>query len=215
MRRSILALTAAFSAALLAMIGESASLGDPYATATGMVCLGLMWVPAILEARGYLQAPWPMVLGCGLALSLHTLGLVTGWYYTSFWWDKLTHLSSGIMIGTFFAIAFMAIDRYSRTVRIPPRWYPFFIMVSVLTMEAFWEIIEFALDGITGTMMQHSLADTVNDILTNAASGIMAGLGVVLYLRGGSVDTLLTGLRADRIIGWFRKRYGKAARLKG
>jgi hypothetical protein len=87
------------------------------------------------------------------------------------------------------------------------------IPIAILTLEGIWEIMEYIIDAFLGTGMQHSLTDTVNDIVTNLASGIVGGIGVFLYLRRRSVDEFVSSLEAERLERWFVRGFGRGSRL--
>jgi hypothetical protein len=71
-----------------------------YWIATAIFSMLLMTVPMILSVKNIIQLPWPMVVSIGLAFLLHNMGLVTHMYDNTFWWDKLTHLVSGVVIAS-------------------------------------------------------------------------------------------------------------------
>jgi hypothetical protein len=173
---------------------------------TGIISLILLWVPIILARKGIIELPWPIVLGIGLALFIHNLGLVTNWYGTTFWWDKMTHLTSGIVIASLVAIVLLLIPKHFLCNHIPLKWFPFLVFISILALEALWEIMEFSMDQILGTHMQFGLLDTVNDITSNAISGIIAGMGAFLYLRHNSIDAFLENLKVENTIEKIKSR---------
>ncbi len=214
MRASIVVITALFSALLVLMLGVSILVNDAYAITTELFCLLLLWIPLLLEIKNVIQFTWPIFLGIALALSLHSLGLVTNWYITIFWWDKLTHLISGVIIASFVATTMLIIDRVSDVVKVPIRWIPFICLISILTLEAFWEILEFSVDQGLGGNMQHGLQDTVNDILVNAFSGLVGGIIMAIYISRSSPGKYLSNLNADKIFKWLKKRYNNPERLR-
>ncbi len=214
MRASIVVITALFSALLVLMLGVSILNHDAYAITTELLCLLLLWIPLLLEVKNIIHFPWPIFLGIALALSLHSLGLVTNWYITIFWWDKLTHLISGVIIASFVATTMLIIDRVSDAVKVPIRWIPFICLISILTLEAFWEILEFSVDQGLGGNMQHGLQDTVNDILVNAFSGLVGGIIMAIYISRSSPGKYLSNLNADKIFKWLKKRYNNPERLR-
>jgi hypothetical protein len=209
MRKKTLLITLLFTILLLAMMSYSIMDGDVYGVVTAVACIALLWVPATLEQMDIITHPWPIVMSAGIALSLHCLGLVTDWYNTTFVWDKITHLFSGIVLGSLVAVQLMIMDRQIKTVAIPPAWFLFLITASILTLESVWEIIEFSFDQLIGTSMQHSLVDTVNDVITNTISGIVAGLGVIYGLRKYTADEFVETLHAEKLVRWFKGRFGR------
>jgi uncharacterized membrane protein YjdF len=126
-------------------------------------------------------------------------------YHTSFWWDKLTHLVSGIAVASLVATVIIIVLQNAARLRIPARWVPFFILIAVMAMEAFWEIFEFTLDHTVGGNMQYPPPDTVNDIIYNFVSGIIAGLGAAYYISNASLGTFVANLKVDRSVARIRK----------
>lgn len=207
--RRVAAITIFFEVILLAMLLYSISANESYWAFTALFSMLLMAVPYLLETKDVIHLPWPIVVSIGLAFLLHNLGLVTYWYDTSYWWDKITHLVSGVVIASLVAIEILLLDQRTESIYIPPEWYVFLVPIAILTLEAIWEILEFFVDLTLHTGMQHSLEDTVNDITTNLFSGLIGGLGVMIYLRRHSGDELIRNLRAEKLIQWFVVRFGE------
>ncbi len=184
------------------MFGYSLAQGDHYAYWTEAFCLVLLWVPPLLSRRGVIELPYAVLLAIGASLSLHSLGLVTDWYLTTFWWDKITHLTSGVAVGALATIALLLVMDAEPAVRVPSKWVPMFVFLTVLSLEAVWEVMEFTLDSTIGTQMQHGILDTVNDIVTNAFSGVVVGVGAAVWVSRADGARLRERLRADWICQW-------------
>jgi|GEM_PF-1115713 len=206
MRRPQFLITAFFSLIILGMLFISLSEGDSYAYSTELISLIILWIPPFLAWRQIIDLPWPAILFMGITLFLHSLGLVTLWYYSTFWWDKLTHFATGILVASLVAMGLLIILKYSKTIRIPNKWLAFFVFVAVLASEVFWEVFEFAMDSAVGTNMQHSLVDTINDILSNVVTGIIAGVGAAYFIRHDSLDSFIRGLNVERTVKRLRSR---------
>lgn len=213
MRRQTMAITVITEAILLALLVYGISHWRTYWISTVLLSQVLMLVPLVLEAKKMILLPWPIVLGASLSLLLHSLGLATEWYFTVFWWDKLTHMTSGVVLSTLVAIEVLLLDLRNESVKIPYIWYLLIVPIAILTLEGIWELLEYTIDVVLGTGMQHGLTDTVNDIATNLISGIVSGIGVVYYLRRRPVDEFVASLEAERLEQWFLRRLGKGSRL--
>lgn len=189
------------------MLVLSVADGYRYAYSTQLISLLLLTVPAWLVRRDVVVLPWPILAGIGLSLGLHSLGLVTDWYHTTGWWDALTHFVSGITVASLAAVVLIVVIVSSKKIKVPTGWIPFLIFIAVLTMEGFWEILEFAVDVGVGTAMQHGLSDTMEDIVANVLSGMVAGLGFALYISKASLGELVEGMRVERLVAWTRRRF--------
>ncbi|KQM12218.1 hypothetical protein AOA80_03515 [Methanomassiliicoccales archaeon RumEn M1] len=207
MRTIGMSIIAASAVALAIMMVLSILSGDSYSYSTQLFSILLLAIPAWCLKHNVMVLPWPILLGIGLSLFLHSLGLVTGWYHTTNWWDSITHFVSGITVASLAAIVLIMVIVHSETTRVPVSWTPFLILVSVLAMEGVWEILEFAMDSIVGTGMQHGLEDTMKDIVANTVSGIVAGLGFAYYVSKGSLRELVDGLRVEGLVEWSRRTF--------
>lgn len=181
--------------------------GDSYSYSTQLFSILLLAIPAWCLKHDVMVLPWPILLGIGLSLFLHSLGLVTDLYNTTNWWDSITHFVSGITVASLAAIVLIIVIVFSEKTRVPVTWVPFLIFVSVLAMEGVWEILEFSLDHIIGTGMQHGLEDTMKDIVANSVSGIVAGLGFAYYISRASLRQLVGDLKVEGLVEWSRRTF--------
>jgi hypothetical protein len=173
--------------------------GDSYNYWTVALGIVVMCVPIIFEVLGLSVLPWPVLLSVSTALLLHSGGRAAYLYETFPWWDNLTHLVSGVVVALLVTMAMLIVIERSTNIRIPARWVPFFIFVSVIAFEGMWEMIEFSIDQATGTMMQHSIEDTISDITTCMISGIVAGLGSAFYIHMASIKGPISGFDTGRL----------------
>ena len=202
-----MSIIAASAIALVVLLVLSILSGDRYSYSTQLFSILLLAIPAWCLKQNVMVLPWPILLGIGLSLFLHSLGLVTNMYNTTNWWDSITHFISGITVASLAAIALIMVMMFSEKTKVPTSWIPFLILVSVLAMEGVWEILEFTLDQIIGTAMQHGLEDTMKDIVANTVSGIVAGLGFAFYISRASLHQLVDGLRVEGIVEWSRRTF--------
>lgn len=207
MRNIRMSIIVASAIALAAMLVLSILSGDSYSYSTQLFSILLLAIPAWCLRRDVMVLPWPILTGIGLALFLHSMGLVTNLYNTTNWWDSITHFVSGITVASLAAIALIMVIVFSEKTRVPVTWVPFLIFVSVLSMEGVWEILEFSLDHVIGTGMQHGLEDTMKDIVANSLSGIVAGLGFAYYMSRASLHQLVDGLKVEGLVEWARRTF--------
>lgn len=204
MRNIGLAISGCFEAVFLVMLVICLLDKGGYEYWSVFFCMLLMTVPALLRHFQGVNLPWPVVLVAGTALFLHAWGLTSG-YYGLHWWDKLTHLTSGIAVASLVALVLLVMVHHTDTIRIPPRWFPFLLLVSVLAFEGSWEMLEYSVDIFRGTDMQHGIEDTVNDILTNAVSGIVAGIGAAYFIGRSSIHQIVEGMNVGNAVESLKK----------
>ena len=199
----------ASAAALAVMLVLGAMSGDSYVYSTLLFSILLLAIPAWCLKANMVVLPWPIYAGIGLSLGLHGLGLVTYLYNTTNWWDSITHFVSGVTVASLAAVVLLVVIVHSEETRVPMTWIPFLIFVSVLAMEGVWEILEFIVDMLMGTGMQHGLEDTMKDIVANTASGIIAGLGFAYYISRSraSLRDMVDALKVDRLVAWSQRTF--------
>ncbi len=123
-----------------------------------------------------------------LAVFLHAIGSFRLYDHT-FWWHNVTHTVTATLVG---AIGFLTIriwEHRSASVTVPSSLMPFLVVVFVVTVGVAWEIGEFAYDTaleIIGfealAVAQHSLADTITDLVFNALGAIVVAVWGLKYL---------------------------------
>ncbi len=111
-----------------------------------------------------------------VALFLHVIGGVMGFYDDVIWWDHLTHFVSGALISILGFTILLTITRLSNTLHIPNFLIPVVILLFILATGVVWEIFEFFADQLLGTHMQYGLKDTVFDMIYNIFGAGFASL---------------------------------------
>ena len=204
-RSGVLAIVA--TAILLGMLLSGQHTSDAYVSGTIIVCIALAWVSPLLSTRKIITLPASIEAMIVLSLCLHCLGLITDWYNTTFWWDKVTHLASGITVGALVAVALMIVGmEENKAVYIPRRWVPFFVAIGVVALGVFWEMMEFGLDTTVGTHMQHGLEDTVNDLISDGVAGVLVGIASTFCLRRSSIRECVESFDVSKILArWDQK----------
>jgi len=193
----------AVTCVLVPMMGVGVSDGYSYVYWTVLLAIGVIWVPVIIDRRGWGRLPWPVAASAGAALILHCVGLAFA-LYTEFWWDKMTHFASGLVVASIVLLALLSMMHYS-SISIPAVWVPVMITIAVVAAEGGWEMLEYAIDTLfSGVKMQHGLQDTANDVLMNVVSGVAAGLAAIWYLRRVPVKDLVEGMKVEGTVAKLR-----------
>ncbi|MDQ1372052.1 MAG: hypothetical protein QG582_967 [Candidatus Thermoplasmatota archaeon] len=175
----------------------------------GVLTDNLTWVPAaaaslaVSEVPSILRRDLRIVLPVGLnlwlvlALFLHVIGGVSGFYDNLPGWDHITHAMSSSLIAALGFVTVAALDKYVDSMYLPTPFLAFFIVMFTMAMGVSWELMEYVMDEITGSNMQYSLSDTMVDLLFDSFAGfIVAGVGMY-YLRHVSRDRVVDSLQLD------------------
>jgi len=212
MRRGMFIITVIFSIPMLVLLFSAVFAEDSYANWTAVIGMIVILICPMLSWIGWVETPWPLVLAVDLSVFLHNLGLArfTLYYYETQWWDDLMHIMAAIIMATLVVLGLMVIERYSKTIRVPRHWYLFFVFIMVMMVGVTWEVFEYAIDQTFATDMQHSLGDTLDDLVSDVAGGLIGGIGAAIYLRGRASEDIIDSLEfkdnAIKIERWFNKK---------
>jgi hypothetical protein len=106
------------------------------------------------------------------------LGEVQSYYQRFWWWDLGLHASSGLLFGVLgFLLVHILNENESIDLHMRPRFVALFAFVFAVAVGTLWEVFEFGVDQLFGTMMQKpslgdpsGLRDTMGDLIINALS---------------------------------------------
>ncbi len=163
--------------------------------ASSIVILLFSALPAIIERTLRIILPVEVELAITTFVLLHFLLGEAADYYIRFWWfDKLLHVSSGILVGMVgFVIIYFFL--YTNKLSANPIMVVVFSISFALAVGALWEIFEFMVDLIFGLNMQKSgIVDTMSDLIVDLLGACIVGVGVYRYLtkdEDGIVKTLV------------------------
>lgn len=167
-----------------------------------LTCLGSMLmlsIPIHLRLTRKVILPLWFFSLIYLALFLHCLGLVNGYYDDLFWWDGITHFLSSMMVTAIGFIVVFLIDWYVEEIRIPPRVMPFIIIAIGCSFGVLWELLEWSFDLIFGTSTQYSLDDTMQDLLTDLLGAVTMGVLGWFFLQRNSPGELAQELGVEEL----------------
>lgn len=179
-------------------LGLHKKLRNDYVLMLLQCVLGLvvMAIPSIIERKWLIDIPSYMYIIYFIFLYCAIyLGEVRSFYYIIPHWDKILHFFSGAMLG---ALGFTLVDILNNSEKIEVQLSPIFVALFAfcfaLAAGAIWEIYEYTFDGLLSLNMQKyalengtllvgraALADTMDDIITDAVSSlIISGVGFFL-----------------------------------
>lgn len=165
-------------------------------------------LPGLIEHKLNLVVPSRMMILYAIFLYCAIyLGEVRDFYYVIPHWDNILHATSG---GMLCALGFSFIVLLNRTDRVPVNLSPVFICVFAfsfaVTLGVFWEVYEFAFDGILGLNMQKfalkdgtqlmgraALTDTMQDLIIDSISAFAVSIMgyISLIYKKGWIERLL------------------------
>ena len=114
------------------------------------------------------------------------LGEVRSYYEKIWWWDIVLHTSSGFLLGIVgFLLVYVLNENKRVHLQMRPRFVALFAFLFAVTVGAFWEIFEFAMDSFFGMDMQKAmfdddsgLTDTMWDLIVDIVGAlVISGLG--------------------------------------
>ena len=158
------------------------------------IALGVTYLPAVLEHDYHIPMDAGLTLWITSAVFLHAVGTVgvpgsgVSFYRSVWWWDHLTHtLSSSVVAAAGYATA-RAFDQHTDAVSLPPRFVFVFILTFVIAFGVCWEVIEFALGGLSAmtgagqVLTQYGLGDTMLDLIFDALGGVIVATWGTVHL---------------------------------
>jgi len=134
------------------------------------VALMLIIVPGLLKKRLNVEMPWMLfALIVVFCFSGFVMGDALNLYRKIPWWDDLLHIESGVLLAAlglwFLRVALAENDTPIRF----NRWaLAIYLILFSIGCAAFWECIEFTLDGCFSINMQQFMATTTGSLVTEA-----------------------------------------------
>jgi len=150
----------------------------------------VMLLPSIIDKRLNLDisSKFEIVLVAFIYASLF-LGEMHRFYDKFWWWDKMLHGFSGLIIGNIGLIIISYLNSNSKiNMNLSPFFVSFFVFCFSLSIGAIWEIYEYAMDKFFGFFMQRgSLDDTMIDIILDAAGALIFSI-IGYFQQKGKID---------------------------
>lgn len=180
---------------LVALLG--AVTGNLTWVPAALVSLVISEIPSLLRRDLSIVLPVELNLWIILALFLHVVGGVSGFYDSLPGWDHLTHAMSSSLIAALGFVAVVALDKYVESIYLPGSFLALLIVMFTMAMGVSWELMEYVVDEITGSNMQYSLDDTMVDLLFDSFAGFVVAAYGAYYLRRMSRDHFVESLGLD------------------
>ncbi|MDR9419762.1 hypothetical protein [Gracilimonas sp.] len=143
------------------------------------------------------------------------LGEVQDFYQRLWWWDMALHGSAGLLMGILgFLLVYILNESKRIDLNLTPGFISFFAFTFALAIGSVWEIFEFGMDEIFGTVMQKAmfndpsgLTDTMWDIIVNALGALLISILGYGYLKHRRSFFIKNWIRKfiERNPNWFTK----------
>ncbi|WP_158056442.1 hypothetical protein [Halorussus halophilus] len=161
----------------------------------------ITFLPAILERDYEIPMDAGLSLWITAAVFLHAVGTLGPYSDQTFWWwDHMTHMLSSSLVAAIGYATTRAIDRHTEDIYLPPNFMFVFILLFTIAFGVIWEVIEFALGGLstvvgTSVLTQFGLEDTMKDLLFDTLGGVVVATWGAAYLSDvvGALTSRLDG----------------------
>lgn len=148
---------------------------DASVIVNGIASLVGSFAPAVVERRyGTVLRPWQR-LWISTAMLLHVIGML-GAYERVSWWDHVTHLLSGSIVG---AVAFVFAQTRGDRTPASRGYTAAFVLGCTLVFGLLWELLEYLVHalrerfGIAPILIPYSRVDTALDIVFDAVGAVL------------------------------------------
>ncbi|NYT17262.1 MAG: hypothetical protein GKC06_04570 [Methanomicrobiales archaeon] len=167
---------------------------NPSIIFTAFIGFFLTCIPYLIERRVRVTLPWEVNFLIAFAVFLHVAGYSQHLYLFLYpYYDKFAHFISSITVAVLAFVSILLINRFSCTKL--ARWQIFFyIVIFTMAIGSFWEIYEYLMDTFFGShltkLLQHSLDDTMIDLITDLLGGIVVAAFGTWYIQKKTLDEL-------------------------
>lgn len=170
----------------------------PLAIATLLMIL----LPAALERLFCCRIRTPVFIFAVLYTIGPMLGQCHNLYYTVAWWDKLLHITGGVIFALFGFFLFQLLNREQQSAQLPAA---VFALCFSITIAALWEFVEFGADTFLGMDMQDDTVVTaIHSYMLDEGIGVVGSIGNITeaavngmllpvegYIDIGLIDSML------------------------
>lgn len=173
---------------VLALIGVFFMVLGEFGTAfSAFLATGLSLIPPFLTKSWKVYIPVWIEIVIVIALLVDLFGRIFN-LYDVLHYDKLGHFFSSAVLA-FLSIAILHLfDKYSPKFKLGTFGVIIFAVGVTVLLGVVWEVIEFAIDSIWDSSMQHGLEDTMWDLTIDLLAGVMVGLFASILLRNGDFE---------------------------
>lgn len=146
---------------------------------TAIVTLILTFLPRLIAKNAKINLPSSFQIIILLFIfAANYLGNLKEYYTKFWWWDKMLHTMSGVILGFIGYLLIYILNKEDKgRVRLSPAFTALFALSFAVFMGTLWEIYEFCGDNLLGLSMQNnSLNDTMWDLIADTVGACVACL---------------------------------------
>lgn len=147
-----------------------------------------------------MSLPLWFVIFMDIAIFLHAYGVLLLQYDLLVFYDTVTHTFSSFVICLCVILTLFTLQRYNSKVNFSVGFTTVFIFLIMMAFGAYWEVMEFVVDLLTGTGMQYSPFDTLRDMFANALGSMLGSLFMYLFMRNRSVEEFIDSFNIHKFL---------------
>lgn len=179
------------------------------------LALFLTYLPSIFEKKYKIILPieFELLITLFIYASFY-LGMIRDYYDYYWWWDIMMHTTSGVFLGFVgFLIVYTLNFEKKIELKLSPLFIALFSFIFAMAIGALWEVYEFTLDSIFGSMHQlDSLTDTMWDLILDAVGALFVSILGYFYVKRVKIaifDQLITKFvrKNPNLFKYFRGKF--------
>lgn len=146
--------------------------------------LFLTFLPFIIARKSRIALPPSFQIVILLFIfAANYLGEFKLYYEKYWWWDKMLHGFSGLILGfAGFLLVYVINGTQKISVTLSPLFVAIFAFAFALSIGALWEIYEYGMDSLFELNMQRTgLDDTMWDLILDTTGAVVASISGYLY----------------------------------
>eukprot|EP00903_Cladosiphon_okamuranus_P003929 g3927.t1 len=155
-----------------------------------LVIIGITSAPLIFRHRLPVRIPLEYeFLAILFVFAALFLGEFRSYYERFWWWDVALHATSGLLLGILgFLLVYVLNESERIAIHMRPRFVALFAFAFAVSVGAIWEIFEFSMDQVFGTVMQKPMLGDPSGLMFVSGKirlDIVALLVVLSLVLGG------------------------------
>jgi uncharacterized membrane protein YjdF len=165
-----------------------------YERNTGVFCSFICLLPVAFKRLGLLTLPAPFTILILIAIALHAFGVLYFSYDELYFYDNITHSLSSAVVTACVFLTMLCYHVMSSKVDFAGRSLAISVALIMVGFSVYWELLEYAVDTITGINMQYSPMDTMRDMICNTLASLVASVLLHRYAEHHTPEAVVQSL---------------------